>query len=100
MITRINELKALAKHISCEYKCKFYGRKCNSDQWRNNNKCRCECKKRHVVEKDYVWNSATCSCENEKYLSSIMIQWIDILFSILAVLYLMHKYVAIHSAAY
>ena len=23
-------------------------------------------------EKDYVWNSATCSCENGKYLASIM----------------------------
>ena len=22
--------------------------------------------------KDYVWNSATCSCENAKYLASIM----------------------------
>ena len=33
MITRINELKALTKHISCECKCKFDGRKYNSDQW-------------------------------------------------------------------
>ena len=31
-------------------------------------------KKRHACEKDYVWNSATCSCENGKgkYLPSIM----------------------------
>ena len=48
MLTRINELKTLAKHISCECKCKFDGRKCNSDQWWNNDKCSCECKKRHV----------------------------------------------------
>ena len=33
MITRINELKALTKHISCQCKCKFDGRKYNSDQW-------------------------------------------------------------------
>ena len=39
IITRINESKALAKHISCECKCRFDGRKCNSDQWWNNNKC-------------------------------------------------------------
>ena len=26
----------------------------------------------HVCEKDYVWNPVTCSCENEKYLASIM----------------------------
>ena len=30
MITGINELKALTKHMSCECKCKFDGRKCNS----------------------------------------------------------------------
>ena len=36
MITGINESKTLAKHISCEYKCRFDGRKCNSDQWWNN----------------------------------------------------------------
>ena len=37
MITEINESKTLTKHTSCECKCKFDGRKCNSDQWRNNN---------------------------------------------------------------
>ena len=35
------------------------GRKCNSDQWWNNDKCRCEYKKSHVCEKDYVWKPAT-----------------------------------------
>ena len=49
MITR-----TLTKHISCEYKCRVDEKKCNSYQWRNNNKCRCECKERHVCEKDYV----------------------------------------------
>ena len=39
MITGINELKTLRKHISCEYKCRFDARKCNSDQWWNNDKC-------------------------------------------------------------
>ena len=32
MITGINESKTLTKHISCEYRCKFDGRKCNPDQ--------------------------------------------------------------------
>ena len=54
MITKINESKTLTKHISCECECKFDGRKCNSDQWWNNDKCRCECKKLHVCEKGYV----------------------------------------------
>ena len=39
MITVINESKTLTKHISCKCKCKFDGRKCNSDQCWNNNKC-------------------------------------------------------------
>ena len=71
MITGINESKTLAEYISCECKCKFDGRKCNSDQWWNNDKCWCWCKK-YVCEKDYVWNPSTCSCENGKYLASIM----------------------------
>ena len=44
MITGINELKTLTKHISCECKCKSDGRKCNSDQKWNSNKYRCKCK--------------------------------------------------------
>ena len=68
MITGINESKTLTKHISCECKCRFDGRKCNSDQSWNNDKRQCECKKRQ----DYTWNSATCNCENGKYLASIM----------------------------
>ena len=73
MITGINQSKTLKKHILCEWIiCKLDGRKCNSDQWWNNDNCRCECKQNHVYEKDYVWNPATCNCENGKYLASIM----------------------------
>ena len=35
MITGINESKTLTKSTSCECKCKFDGRKCNSNQWWN-----------------------------------------------------------------
>ena len=52
MITGINESKTLMQHISCEYKCKFDARKCNSDQGWNKDKCLCDCKRRHVCEKD------------------------------------------------
>ena len=38
MITGKNESKILTKDISCECKCKFDGRKCNSNQWWNNDK--------------------------------------------------------------
>ena len=36
-----------------------------------NDKCWCECKKSYVCEKDYVWNPATCNCENGKLQASI-----------------------------
>ena len=39
MTAGINESKTLTKHISCECKCRFDGRKCNSDHWWNNDKC-------------------------------------------------------------
>ena len=51
MITGINELKTLTKRISCESKCKFDGRKCNSNQKCNKDKCRCKCKKHNICEK-------------------------------------------------
>ena len=38
MITGINESKTLTTYISCKCKCRFDGRKCNSDQWCNSNK--------------------------------------------------------------
>ena len=56
MITRVNESKILTKHISCKWKCKFDGRKYNSNQKWNNDKRWYECKKHHICEKDYIWN--------------------------------------------
>ena len=62
MITGINESEILTNHILCECNRGFDERKCNSDQWWNNDKCRWEFKKRDVCEKDYVSNPATCNC--------------------------------------
>ena len=56
MITRRNEAKTLAKHISCDCKCKFNTATCNSTQKWNNDKCHCECKKYRACKKDYSWN--------------------------------------------
>ena len=72
MITGINEWRTLKMHISCKCKCKFDGKKCNSDQWWNNDKCQCDCKKCHVHEKKLCLESRYSSCENGKYLASIM----------------------------
>ena len=29
-------------------------------------------KKYHICQKNYIWNSVTCSCKNYKYLASII----------------------------
>ena len=54
MTTGINESETLTKHISFKCKYKYDGRNRNSDQWWNNDKCRCKCKKRNICEKDRV----------------------------------------------
>ena len=51
MITKINKLITLTKHISWECKCRFDDRKYNADQWWNNDKCRCEYKNVMYVKK-------------------------------------------------
>ena len=70
-ITGKNESKTLTKDISCECKCKFDGRRCNSNKKGDKDKCWYECKEHHIYEKDYIWNPPTCSCKNAKYLASI-----------------------------
>ena len=74
MITWINESKTLTKHISCECKCKFDGTECKSNQYWNNDKCWCVCKK-HTCEKDCLLSPAICNCENGKYLPSKYYGW-------------------------
>ena len=51
MITFINELETLTKHISCECECKLDGTKCNLNQWCNNDKCQYERKKNIFAKK-------------------------------------------------
>ena len=43
MITGINKSKTLTKLITCEYKCKSDGRKCNANQKWSNDNCWCMC---------------------------------------------------------
>ena len=40
-----------------------------NQKW-NNDKCRCECKKYQIFEKAYIWNPASSSYKNSKYLAS------------------------------
>ena len=62
MITRINESKTLTNHMSFECKYKFVIQvksriMINGDA----------IKKKHICEKYYIWNPATCSCKNSNY---------------------------------
>ena len=73
MIAGINESKILTKHIPCECKYKFSGWQWNANEKWNNDICWCEWKKskeHNAYQKDYIWNPASCSCENVKYLAS------------------------------
>ena len=45
IVTGLNESKTFAKDTPCKCKGKFDGRKYNSNQKWNNDKCWCECKK-------------------------------------------------------
>ena len=44
MITKKNEAKTMAKHISRDCKCKFNSTTCSLNQKRNNKTCQCEYK--------------------------------------------------------
>ena len=74
IITGINESKILTKHTLWKCECKFDGRNCNLNQKWNIDKCLCQGKnpKEHHVSKKFKWNPAICSCENGKYLGSII----------------------------
>ena len=64
MITAINKYETLRKSIWCDCKCRFDGRNSSSNQKRNKDKCRGECKysiKDCVCKEYYVWNPATCA---------------------------------------
>ena len=46
--------------------------KFNSNQKWNDDKCWCQSKQHSIFEKDYIRNSSTYTCENSKYLPSII----------------------------
>ena len=74
IITGINEPKALTKHIPCNWKCKFHGKECNSNENWNKEKYWCKCKNPkdyYECEKDYICNPATGICENGRYAGSV-----------------------------
>ena len=65
MITGLNKSKILKEHISGKCKCKSDGKRCNSNQMQNKNKCQ-------FVKKNYSWSPSTSTWENGNYLGSII----------------------------
>ena len=72
MITIINESKTLTKIVSCKCKCKFDGRKCNSNQKRNNDRCRCDAISIIYVKNIIFRILLHVCCQIGKYLASII----------------------------
>ena len=69
MIKGLNESRRLENLISCDSRCEFDGKKCNSRQKWNNDKCQWEGKKpvkRRPFEENYSWNPIACACECDK----------------------------------
>ena len=72
------------KHIPCDFKCKFDGRKCNLSQNWNIDQCRCECESSvndPACKGDHVWNPSICNYEIVEYLKiyayiKVMIQYL------------------------
>ena len=72
LITEINESKILTKYISSKCKCKFEGRKRNSNQKSNDDNFRCECKnskEKNTFEKRFIQNHTSCICKNVEDLT-------------------------------
>ena len=45
MNQKVTKSRTIVKHISCKCRFEFEGRKCNSRQKWNSDKCQCECEK-------------------------------------------------------
>ena len=80
MITGINELKTLTKHISCKCKCRFDRKKRNSNQWWNNDKCRWESIK--TIPTNFNEKKITCKMQNFYILLAFLLITIALLIAV------------------
>ena len=66
-MSRINEIRQIIWPETCKCMCRLTSAVCNSKQIRNEDKCRCECKKdlvnKMVCDKGFIWNASNCACE-------------------------------------
>ena len=69
LMSRINEIRHIEWHKTCECKCRLDTSVCNSKQRWNEDKCRYECKElidKDVCDKGFIWNPSNCECECDK----------------------------------
>ena len=68
-MSRTNETRFIKWHEICKCLCRSDGIICNSKQWWNENKCRCQCKElidKGTYNKGFIWNPSNCECESDK----------------------------------
>ena len=75
VITGINESKTITEHIICKCECKFDSK--NITRIKNgitiNVGVSVKIQKNIIcAKKNHIWNPATCSCKNGKYVESII----------------------------
>ena len=67
---RINKTRQIIWHETCKCVCRLTSAVCNSNQIRNKNKCRCECKEALIdkiaCDEVFSWNPSNCECECDK----------------------------------
>ena len=69
---RYKWIKNITKHISCKCKSRFDGKNVIQINVGIAINVDVSVKKFMYVNKNYIWNPATCNCGNGKYLASIM----------------------------
>ena len=71
-ITRINKSRTFTKHISCKCECKFDSNKCNLNQKFKSGIILSVTVNVKIQKIVFGINPAACSCENGKYVGSII----------------------------
>ena len=69
LMSLTNETRHIKWHETCKCICRLNGIICNSKQWWNEERCRCECKElidKRVCNKGFIWNPSNCECECAK----------------------------------
>ena len=68
-MTLTNETRHIKWHDSCKCICRLDKIICNSKQWWNKDKCRCECKEligKGVCDKGFIFNPSNRECECDR----------------------------------